>query len=175
MTDTAVNTVEIPAAGTYRVDAAGSTLTFRTRHLFGLAPVRGRFRLRSGHLTVADPVAASSALAAIDAGSVDTGNAARDRTVRSGQYLAAEEFPDITFASTGLERVDGRWVLRGTLTVRGAEAPLDVHVDAARVTGSRLAVRAHTRVDRYAVGVTAMKGMAGRYLDLRLELAAARG
>jgi hypothetical protein len=33
-------------------------------------------------------------------------------------------------------------------------------------------VVASGRVDRYAHGITAMKGMAGRYLDLRAEIEA---
>ena len=37
-----------PAPGTYRIDAARSAITFTTRHLFGLGPVRGRFDLREG-------------------------------------------------------------------------------------------------------------------------------
>ncbi|NYI92574.1 polyisoprenoid-binding protein YceI [Amycolatopsis endophytica] len=174
MTDTTSGTVEVPAAGTYRLDASRSALSFTTRHFFGLGPVRGTFRIREGRLTVADPVASSSVLATIDAASIDTGNSARDRTVRSGQYLETDRHADITFASTGLEQSGGQWVLHGTLTVRGTSGPLDVQVESAEVQGPRLRLRATSRVDRYAFGVTAMKGMTGRYLDLRLEVVAER-
>ncbi|KAA9148522.1 YceI family protein [Amycolatopsis acidicola] len=166
--------IEIPAAGDYRIDGAGSGLSFTTRHFFGLGPVRGTFRIREGRLTVADDVANSEVAATIDAASIDTRNGARDRTVRSAQYLKTDEHPDITFASSGLEQADGQWVLRGTLTVRGNSGPLDVHLSSAAEDGSRLRVRAHSRVDRYAFGVTAMKGMTGRYLDLELDLVADR-
>ncbi|WP_431909072.1 YceI family protein [Amycolatopsis thermoflava] len=171
---TASSTIEIPAAGAYRIDATGSRLSFTTRHFFGLGPVRGTFRLREGRVAVADPVTSSAVAATIDAASIDTGNATRDRTVRSGQYLETERHPDITFASTTIERDGAGWVLRGTLTVRGTNGPLDVHVDSAVTEGPRLRVRAHSRVDRYAFGVTAMKGMTGRHLDLELELVAER-
>ena len=40
MTDTtSAAAVQIPAAGTYELDPAASTVTFATRDMFGLAPV----------------------------------------------------------------------------------------------------------------------------------------
>ncbi|HVV07718.1 YceI family protein [Amycolatopsis sp.] len=174
MTNTEAGAVEIPAAGTYRIDAAQSGLSFKTKHFFGLGPVRGTFRIREGELNVTDPVAGSTATATIDAASIDTGNAGRDRTVRSGQYLETDQHPDITFASTGLEQTGGTWVLHGTLTVRGTSGPLDVTLETATVEGTTLRARGHSRVDRYAFGITAMKGMTGRYLDLVLDLVADR-
>ncbi|UQS24371.1 YceI family protein [Amycolatopsis thermalba] len=172
---TASSTIEVPAAGAYRIDAAASRLSFRTRHFFGLGPVRGSFRLREGQVRVADPVGGSEVVATIDAASIDTGNSGRDRTVRSGQYLDTSRHPDITFTSAAAERDGAGWVLRGTLTVRGTSGPLDVVVDSVIAEGPRLRARARSRVDRYAFGVTAMKGMTGRYLDLELELIAERG
>jgi polyisoprenoid-binding protein YceI len=35
--------VTTPHPGRYDIDAGRSAVTFRTRHLFGLAPVRGRY------------------------------------------------------------------------------------------------------------------------------------
>jgi len=37
-----------PQLGRYDIDRERSTVTFRTRHLFGLAPVRGTFTLKAG-------------------------------------------------------------------------------------------------------------------------------
>ena len=61
MTDTTPATaVQIPAAGIYQLDPAASTVTFATRHIFGLAPVKGTFRLVSGQIAIADPVTSSN-------------------------------------------------------------------------------------------------------------------
>lgn len=169
---TATSRIETPAPGAYRLDAGESTISFTTRHLFGLAPVHGTFPLRDGQLHVAERLDESSVRARIAADGVDTGVAMRDATVRSAQYLDAERHPDITFVSTGLSQQDGQWVLRGTLTVRGATRPLDVPIEEVRVTGTRLLVRASSVVDRYEWGVTAMKGMTGRRLAFRLALVA---
>ncbi len=166
--------IRIPAVGEYRIDVKTSTVTFRTRHIFGLAPVSGSFRLREGHIRVADPVGESAVHATISAASFHTGVSARDTTVRSEQYLDVENHPHITFASTGFAQQDGRWVLRGTLTVRGRGCPVDVVVEQAEVDGPRVRLRASARVDRFACGITAMKGMTGRWLTFALELQANR-
>jgi polyisoprenoid-binding protein YceI len=167
-------TVEVPAAGDYRIDPHHSTVSFTTRHMFGLAPVRGTFELREGHIHVADPVHDSVARATIPAGSFHTGVSARDKTVHSGQYLDVENHPDITFSSTGVEQVDGSWVLQGSLTVRGRNRPLRVHVEELRPDGAHLRLLASAQVDRYDFGITAMKGMTGRRLTMRLDVRAER-
>jgi polyisoprenoid-binding protein YceI len=164
--------IEVPVAGDYRIDPQRSTISFTTRHMFGLAPVRGTFALRDGHIHVADPVEDSTARATISATSFHTGVSARDKTVRSGQYLDVENHPDITFSSTRIEQVDGRWALQGSLAVRGRSQPLQVDVEEVRLDGADLRLRASSRVDRYEFGITAMKGMTGRHLALRLDLTA---
>jgi polyisoprenoid-binding protein YceI len=174
---TSTETVEVPAVGSYRIEPGESTISFATRHMFGLAPVRGTFALREGVVHVADPAETSTVRATIAADSIDTGLAARDNTVRSRQYLDVAQHPDITFAADGLapgvdDDVDDGWVLRGTLTVRGRTEPLDVRIDEVRVLGDRLRLRASAEVDRYAWGVTAMKGMTGRRLRFTLSLSA---
>lgn len=163
--------IEAPALGAYRIDAGESTISFVTRHFFGLAPVRGTFALREGIVHVAEPVDASLVRAVIAADSIDTGLAARDNTVRSKQFLDVERHADITFVANG---VDHGQVLRGTLTVRGRTEPLDVRIDEVRVLDHRLQLRASAEVDRYAWGVTAMKGMTGRRLRFTLSLVATR-
>jgi polyisoprenoid-binding protein YceI len=168
---TSTETVEVPAAGTYRIEPGESTVSFATRHMFGLAPVRGTFALRQGVVHVADPVRTSAVRATIAADSFDTGLAARDNTVRSGQYLDVAKHPDITFTADGVTH-DGGWVLRGTLTVRGRTEPLDVRVDEVRVLDGTLRLRATAEVDRYAWGITVMKGMTGRRLRFTLSLSA---
>ena len=48
-----------PRLGRYDIDPAGSAVRFRTRHLFGLAPVRGRFQIRAGTVDVTEPASES--------------------------------------------------------------------------------------------------------------------
>ncbi|OLF12588.1 YceI family protein [Actinophytocola xanthii] len=166
--------IQTPVAGAYRVDTSASTISFATRHVFGLGTVRGTFALRDGQVDVGEPVTSSFARATVSAASVDTGVAARDHAVRSATYLGAEYHPFIDFASTNLERDGERWVLHGGLTVRGVTRPVALELAEVRVAGPRLRVIATTVVDRYEFGVTAMRGMAGRRLRMRIEITATR-
>src|SRR6266851_8271011 len=83
----ATATVQIPATGTYRIDPSGSSVSFTTRHLFGLGVVRGTFGVLSGEVTIADPVTASTARAVIDAASFSSGHTQRDKDAALGVAL----------------------------------------------------------------------------------------
>ena len=172
MTNAMTATVQLPPAGRYRIDPARSTITFRTRHMFGLGQVRGSFALSSGEITVTEPVARSSAHAEIAADSFETGNQARDDMIRSGKYLDTANHPTIRFTSHGVAETDSGWSLTGELTVRGTQRPVRLDIDRCGVDSGELTVRAVTRIDRKEFDITAQPGMTGRYLDLTLELAA---
>src|SRR6201984_1781286 len=88
MTDTPPDAaVQIPPAGIYQLDPAASTVTFATRHMFGLAPVKGTFRLISGQVTIADPLTSSTASAGVDAARFANGNPRRDQDVKWARLL----------------------------------------------------------------------------------------
>jgi polyisoprenoid-binding protein YceI len=161
-----------PAPGTYRIDAARSAITFTTRHLFGLGPVRGRFDLRDGEIRVTDPVHESSARAKISAASFRTGNASRDSAVRSARLLDTGAYPDITFISRRLDHAGGPWILHGLLSVRGKAHPVELLIEEAQPTGQDLRLRASVRLDRYDFGITKARGLAARHLGLRLDIVA---
>ena len=160
----------IPQLGRYQIDPGGSSVTFRTRHLFGLAPVRGRFAIRGGTVDVAEPLTGSRVYAEIEAGSFRTGNRQRDAAVRSARFLAAGAHPVLAFSSEG---PDGP-VLDGTLTVRGVSRPVRVRTEITGVDRWWFTARATVRIDRYDFGVTASRGLAGRYLDITMEVRCVR-
>jgi polyisoprenoid-binding protein YceI len=93
----------IPRPGRYEIDTSCSAVTFRTRHLLGLAPVRGRFTIRAGTIDVGEPLAESSVYVQIDPASFRTGNGQRDDKVRSEHLLDADRYPVITFRSEGVD------------------------------------------------------------------------
>jgi polyisoprenoid-binding protein YceI len=86
----------------------------------------------------------------------------RNAQVRSAQFLATDEHPVLAFSSAGL---DGQ-VLAGTLTVREVTRPVRVLIEVTDVAPGSFAARATVRIDRYDFGVTARRGLAGRYLDV---------
>lgn len=165
---------ETLSPGTYRIDEERCLITFATRHLFGLGPVRGTFRLRSGEIRLAEQVGHSAVRATVDAESFHTGNPARDSAVRSARLLNTAEYPVFTFTSTQVAESGGRWVVRGRLVVRDAEHPVELAIEQARADGPRLTIVASADIDRYAFGITAMKGLAARRLSCRFEIEAMR-
>jgi polyisoprenoid-binding protein YceI len=163
-----------PPAGTYQIDPDRSTVAFRTRHMFGLAAVRGRFAVASGEIVVAEAPEDSTVSAVVDLAAFHTGNAMRDRTVRSGAYLDVARQPTAGYVSTGLERVaDQAWRVHGGLTIHGLTVPTVLDVDVPTWDGTQLHLRAHTTVDRYAFGITRGKGITGRYLEMEFNVVAA--
>ena len=166
-----VQAARAPRLGHYEIDTRHSAITFRTRHLFGLAPVHGAFTIASGTVDVAEPLAGSRIHAEIDAASFRTGNGQRDAAVRAGGLLDVGRHPVITFDA---ERIDGA-VLAGVLAVRGVTRPVSLTVDAVEPAASgSFTARARVRIDRTEFGITAMRGLAGRYLELSVEVQCVR-
>ena len=79
--------VQAPSAGRYALDPAGSSVTFVTKHMFGLGQVRGRLKVTRGLITVADPPEDSRLEAEVSASSFSTRNVMRDPQVRSRLFL----------------------------------------------------------------------------------------
>ncbi|WP_189956508.1 YceI family protein [Streptomyces alanosinicus] len=155
-----------PRLGRYTIDAHDSSLSFTSRHLFGLLPVRGAFAIRGGTVDVAEPLSGSRVRAEIDAVSFRTGNAQRDAAVRSAKFLDTDRYPLMLFVSDQLDAT----AVTGTLTVCGVSRPARLSLVHREVLADAFTVRATTRVDRTEFGVTASRGMAGRHLDLTLEI-----
>jgi polyisoprenoid-binding protein YceI len=111
--------VSIPGytAGTWVIDTARSAVSFRVRFL-GFATVRGTFDDFEGTIVLAENPLDSSVNAVIRTASVNTKNTSRDNHLRHDDFLNAELYPTMTFASTGV-RVDGdTFLVDGDLTLR---------------------------------------------------------
>jgi polyisoprenoid-binding protein YceI len=152
------------------IDVARSTVKFSTRHLFGIAPVRGSVAIRSGSVTIDEQIAACRIYAELEAASFSTGNGQRDASVRSARFLAAGAHPVITFAA---DAVAGE-VITGTTTVRGQSDQVSLTVTSVEGTPQSFTARATTRIDRTAFGVTAAPGLAARYLNVTVEVRCVR-
>ena len=113
--------------GTYTIDPSHTTIGFVARHAM-VTKVRGAFNEFEGTAVLdGDNPAASTATLTIQASSIDTRNAQRDDHLRSNDFLAMDEFPQITFASTAARQVDSTtFELTGDLTVRGVTRSITV-------------------------------------------------
>lgn len=167
--------VTAPAAGTYRIDPQRTTISLATKHMFGTGKVSATFALREATLTVGEPATASSLHAVIDAASFASGNPTRDSHVQQPKFLHVAEFPDITVDAESAAQVDGSWVAPATITARGGTAPATITLDAVDTTDSgEVTLRGSVRVDRYSHGITASKGLAGRWMDLTITATGTR-
>jgi len=107
-------------SGTYTLDTAHTRIGFVARHAM-VTKVRGAFNEFEGSVVVdGTDLAASKATLSIQAASLDTRNGQRDDHLRSNDFLAMEEFPQITFASTGVHQTGATSLeLTGDLTIKG--------------------------------------------------------
>jgi polyisoprenoid-binding protein YceI len=111
--------------GDYTIDPIHSSIGFVARHAM-ITKVRGTFDEFDGHLHVeaADP-SKSSAKVTIKVASIDTRNADRDAHLRTNDFFAMDEYPEILFESTSVEPVDDTtFRVTGDLTIRGVTRPL---------------------------------------------------
>jgi len=159
--------VDAPA-GDYML-TGGANISFRTRHMFGLGPVKGRLTVQSGIIDVVQGIKGSTVTALIDAKSFTTRNPLRDVQVRSPLFLGVKRNPTFKFESTDVVQKGSDWVVLGTLTVRGKTAPVSVVLDRLSVKDGMLHIHARGEVDRYALGVKMMKGMAARKLTFEID------
>jgi polyisoprenoid-binding protein YceI len=174
--DVSSQRIDIPQPGRYRISPVHSTVTIRTRHLFGLGPVRALIALRDGRIVVADPPEASTVQARFAAATFRSGNETRDAAVLSPRLLHAEAYPSLSFTSTQLIQEQGQWSLRGELEVRGVTRLVEARLAtlAAADAGTTLIASAHAGLDRYDFGLTAYRGLAARRLTIDLDIIAHR-
>ena len=171
-TEPELTTALTPQPGRYDIDPGRSAVTFRTRHLFGLAPVRGTFAVRAGTVDIAGPATGPGIYAEIDAASFRTGNGQRDRSVLSPRFLDSTDHPVMIFRSSEMD-AEGQ-VLTGTLTVRGVTRPVSLSIVRYAPSAGSFTARATVRIDRTEYGVTASRGLAARYLDVTVEVLCVR-
>ncbi len=116
--------------GSYTLDPAHSRVGFSARHAM-VTKVRGAFNdvAGSGYLDEANPANSHLELT-IKAASIDTRNADRDAHLRSNDFLAMDEHPEITFRSTAVTKQGAdRYLVTGDLTVRGVTRPVTVEFE----------------------------------------------
>jgi polyisoprenoid-binding protein YceI len=125
---TTIDTAALAAVtGEYKLDLAHTRVGFSARHAM-VSKVRGQFNQFDGSLFLdGDDQANSHVELTIQAESIDTRNPDRDNHLRSNDFLAMKEYPEITFRSTQVEKLDNsHFRVTGDLTIRGITKPLAI-------------------------------------------------
>jgi polyisoprenoid-binding protein YceI len=169
-------------AGSYEIDPGHSEVTFSIRHL--VSKVRGSFAEFSGAVTVAEDLRLSGTSADIQMASVSTRNAQRDEDLRSGNIFGAEEYPLMTFRSTGVRPGHGdTYLVDGDLTIRAITRPVTLKVeyhgsDQDPWGGTRAGFTATTAIERKEFGIDfnvplqGDKVLLGDKVDIQIEIEA---
>jgi polyisoprenoid-binding protein YceI len=185
MTTAALAPIAGLAPGRYEIDPGHSEVTFTIRHL--VSKVRGSFTEFSGELTVSEELGLSSATAEIKMASVNTRNSQRDDDLRSGNIFGAEQYPLMTFRSTGVRAgsSQGEYLVDGELTIREVTKPVTLTVeyhgtDADPWGGTRAGFTATTAIVRKDFGIDfnvplqGDKVLLGDKVDVLIEIEAIR-
>lgn len=146
-------------AGTWKLDPTHSEIAFSVRHL-AISKVKGVFE--DFDVTVVAPENPSDATisATIEIASVNTKQAQRDGHLRTSDFFAADEHPQMRFVSTAFHpEQDGTFVLDGDLTLRGVTKPVSLKGDFGGITvdgygQTKAGVEATTKINRHDFGVS---------------------
>jgi polyisoprenoid-binding protein YceI len=114
----------------WNIDTSHSGINFSVRHMV-FAKVRGRFGSWRGALRL-DPadLTRASVEVEIDAPSIDTGVADRDKHLRSADFFDVERFPTLRFKSAQVESAGGeRYRVHGQLTIRDVTREVVLEVE----------------------------------------------
>jgi len=146
--------VEAPSAagtqlphGDWRVDQSQSNVVFRTRKLFGLIPVRGRFERFDGKLSV-DPSGASSGQMQIHAASITTGMKNRDEHLRAADFFHVDSFPLLVFTLSAFTPSE----INGSLRIRDKSLAIAAPAKVTEENG-RLRIQTELVIDHGAAGL----------------------
>ena len=148
------------SVGVWTVDPHRSTIGFRAKSMWGLAPVKGRFTEFDGDGQITDTQTVFGRID-IRSASLDTKLAMRDKHLRSAEYFDVEKYPDITVVVTGAEAINCDIVdLRAQHTVKDTTAPLPLRAKVAPLDDGAVRLSAQTTIDRKEFGVDGnMMGM----------------
>jgi len=170
--------------GVWNIDASHSSVAFVVRHLV-VSKVRGRFDKFSGAITIAEDPLQSRVDATIEVGSVSTGDDSRDGHLRTGDFFDVDQFPTMTFATTGVRADGGDYVLSGDLTIKGVTKPVELELEFNGVEGdpwggTRAGFSAETEINRkdwgleYNMVLETGGVMVGEKVKIQLEIEAVK-
>lgn len=114
---------------TWTIDAMHSEIGFKVKHLV-ISTVSGKFKTFEGTVEAEKEDfsdAKISFTAATD--SVDTGVEQRDGHLKSADFFDAEQFPQLRFVSTAVEKNGSDYQLTGDLTIKNVTQSVTLNVE----------------------------------------------
>jgi polyisoprenoid-binding protein YceI len=139
--------------GLWQLDRTASTVAIAHKTMWNLVTVKGTFAITGGGGEVLPDGTATGTLT-LDAASLDTKHAKRDKHLHGADFFDADNHPEITFAVRGAELRDGDSVhVTGQLTVRGISRPTSLTARLTNAGADALTLDAEFSVDRDQFGL----------------------
>ncbi|KUI21634.1 hypothetical protein AU193_13820 [Mycobacterium sp. GA-1285] len=159
------------STGTWTLDPSQSTIAVRSKSMWGLVPVKGRFTEFTGDGQLSAPQTISGHLE-IKAASLRTGIRKRDEHMRSADFFEAENYPEISVLISGADAIDGDTIdLRAELTIKGRTKPLTLRTKVTPVGDGGMRLVTEATVDRHDFGVDGnLVGMIGNKATISGDL-----
>ena len=157
-------------SGTWAVDPAATTAAFHATALGG-RPVHGTIPVDAGRIEVGGSGRPLGVDTVLDASKIDTGNARRDKDLRSKRFLKVDTYPVIRFSGSEVRETATGWSVSGVLSAAGAQCPvtLDVRLAAGTPLDSECRVVATATIDRTSLGIKAPSFMVRRTVRLEID------
>ena len=102
----------------WNLDTTHAEVEFAVKHLM-ISTVKGRFKTFSGTGVSNEDGTLKAVTMSIETPSIDTNAKQRDDHLRSADFFDAEQFPTITFSSTGISHKGSDVAISGDLTIKG--------------------------------------------------------
>lgn len=128
MTDS--NVLDIPGykAGTWALDASHSEVGFSVRHMM-ISKVRGTFGGAEATIVAPENPLELTLDAKVDVTTINTKDEGRDNHLRSADFFDVENYPAITFTSSGVRHEGGDFLVDGDLTIKDVTKPVTFTVE----------------------------------------------
>ncbi len=145
-------------AGKYNIDSAHTKVGFEISHLV-ISTVDGRFEQYSGEVEMGKAITDTKIDATLQVASLTTGNADRDKHLKSPDFFDAAKFPTITFKSTKITGSAGALKVTGDLTIHGVTKPVTLESKYMGVVNdpygnNKIAFTAKGKISRKDFGLT---------------------
>lgn len=162
--------------GDYALDRDHAALIFKIGHL-GFSKFIGRFERFDVSLDFDDAHPENAKVeAVIDMTSLDIGNDNFANTLMGSNWFDANQFPETTFRSTGIEITgENTGIMSGDLTMHGVTKPVSVEVTFNGGGNDRLrgayvvGFSAKTKIDRTEFGVDRFPTLVSEMVELEIE------
>lgn len=124
-----LSALALPAlAAEYTIEPAHSAAQFSVRHMM-VSNVKGEFKKLSGKVVFDEAKPSATVVeATIDVSTVNTGEPARDKHLKSPDFFDLDKYPTMTFVSKSAKKTVHGLDLSGDLTIHGVTKPVVLHV-----------------------------------------------